>query len=113
MSSLKFAARASRVKVVAKVTRYIDYEALYFGAQKELDSRDQRERELAMSLAKASGEVEEKEREIESLKEGLRSLQAELTAASSSSGRGVVPASSSAAEPAAGTDSLMTGPLHI
>ena len=41
LNSLKFASRASKVKVVAKLTRVIDYESLYFAAQKELDNRNQ------------------------------------------------------------------------
>jgi hypothetical protein len=77
LNSLKFASRASKVKVVAKVSRYVDYEALYFGAQKELDRRDQIERELSMLQAQRVAELENRDRDIEELRELLRAKDAE------------------------------------
>jgi len=79
LNSLKFASRASKVKVVAKVARYIDYEALYFGAQKELDMRDKQQRELSMDLAQRDSQLEEKNAEIEKLKEEVQRLAAQLS----------------------------------
>jgi kinesin family member 5 len=86
LNSLKFASRAAKVKVVAKVARYIDYEALYYGAQKELDIRDKQQSELLIQLSQRASQLEDNSIEIESLKEELRKLSSLQTISSSESG---------------------------
>ena len=39
-SVLRFANRATCIKVVAKVSRFVDYESLYYSAMKKLDEQD-------------------------------------------------------------------------
>lgn len=75
LNALRFAARASKVKVVAKVSRYIDYEVMYNAAQKELDLKDQMCNHLALDVAEKKSIIELKDSEIETLKEELTTLR--------------------------------------
>ena len=61
LNALRFANRASRVKVVSKVARFVDYEVLYRAAQKELDGTQERllENEKALETGEARAEREE------------------------------------------------------
>jgi predicted RNA-binding protein with RPS1 domain len=81
--SLRFAARASQVKVQAKVVRYIDYEALFNETQKLLDAKSdeclkqtllrERETERAEQLR---SELDAARGEISSLKNTIKLLTA-------------------------------------
>jgi hypothetical protein len=61
LNALRFASRASKVKVVSKVARFVDYEVLYRAAQKELDGAQERllENEKVLETAEARAEREE------------------------------------------------------
>lgn len=79
LRSLKFASRASKVEVIAKVSRYIDYEAMYFRAQQELDRRGENEKQLMLNLSTCKTEIQEKEEQIQNLLENIDTLKIKLS----------------------------------
>merc|ERR1711871_78747 len=79
LRSLKFASRASKVEVIAKVSRYIDYEAMYFRAQQELDRRGENEKQLMLNLSTCKTEIQEKEERIQNLLENIDTLKIKLS----------------------------------
>ena len=78
MSSLRFAARAVKVTVTAKVQRFVDYEALYKKAQKELDQKDNTLRTLEMNIGIKEDKIETLESTIESLRLEVKSANTKL-----------------------------------
>lgn len=79
ISALRFAARAGRVQVSAKVQRYVDYQAMYERAQQQLDEQSAINRTLELGLAKRTERVDELEGVVDSLRMEVRSLRASLT----------------------------------
>jgi len=77
LNALRFASRASAVKVAAKIMRFTDFEGMYNEAQRALDSVEQREREKALQLARASERMVEQEGELERLRDEVRTLKAQ------------------------------------
>ena len=61
LNALRFASRASKVKVVSKVARFVDYEALYRAAQSELDRAQERLLKNEKSLGEAELRAEREE----------------------------------------------------
>jgi DNA repair exonuclease SbcCD ATPase subunit len=80
IAALRFASRAGRVQVSAKVHRYIDYEAMYERAQQQLDEQTALNRSLEQALAKKSERAEELESTVDSLRMEVRSLRSSLAA---------------------------------
>ena len=78
LHSLKFASRASKVQVTAKISRYIDYEALYFLAQNELDNREEKEKQLTLLLSACKTEVRDKEGQIQNLLAEIETLNTKI-----------------------------------
>lgn len=78
LSALKFAARAKLVKVQAKVTRFVDYEALYQETQLRLDEAEQLQRVLRTSVTTLEGDVAARDKIIESLREDLANIRTQM-----------------------------------
>ena len=80
LSALRFASRASKVKVMAKVNRIKDYEAMYLEAKKTLDMLGKAQGGAESSakdelLRKKDQQIEELTTEVESLKKQLQVFQ--------------------------------------
>ena len=78
MSALRFAARAAKVVVTAKIQRFVDYEALFKNAQKELDIRDEAQRTLELKLGRQEDKIEELENTIQSIRMELKTATTQL-----------------------------------
>lgn len=78
MSALRFAARAAKVVVTAKIQRFVDYEALFKNAQKELDGRDEAHRTLELKLGRQEDKIEELESTIQSMRLELNTANTQL-----------------------------------
>jgi kinesin family protein 5 len=68
LNSLRFAARAAKVKVEAKVSRFVDYESLYREAQLQIDVFNSQENKQASEIRDLIIKIEAQDREILELK---------------------------------------------
>eukprot|EP01041_Mallomonas_annulata_P011213 gene11213-23430_t len=107
LSSLRFASRASRVQVQAKVSRYIDYEALYQETLTRLDEVEKRERDLQRTISELRSTVEARDIRIDILRDEMTrtnvpaastAVVAPMTAAYTPKDTGTEPASRSSAD---------------
>lgn len=78
MSALRFASRAAKVVVTAKIQRFVDYEALYKNAQKELDERDAIQRSLDLKLGRQEDRIEELESLVQSLRLEVKAANTQI-----------------------------------
>lgn len=78
LNALKFAARASKVKVAAKVLRYTDFEGLYNIAQKALDIQEQKDRNHENLVIITKDKNNKLENEIIKLKDEIKTLKNQL-----------------------------------
>ena len=78
LNALRFSARASKVAVVSKVSRYIDYEALYNAAQKELDAKNDQLISSEQALSTCENELEKKKALLEKSQQELSFLKDHL-----------------------------------
>jgi kinesin family protein 5 len=78
LNALKFASRASKVKVAAKVLRFTDFEGLYNIAQKALDIQDQKDRNHENLVIITNDKNEKLENEIMKLKDEIKTLKNQL-----------------------------------
>jgi len=100
LNALRFASRASRVKVVAKVSRFVDYEAQYNDALRRLDEIEQQKASWQLKKGGTDELLAKHEEELESLREEnamlKRQLQLFYSSASALPAASVPAASSSA-----------------
>lgn len=78
LNALRFANRASRVKVVAKVSRFIDYEAQYNDALKRLDDIEQQKAAWQLKRGGVDDLIAKQEEELEALREENLTLKKTL-----------------------------------
>ena len=78
LNALRFASRASKVKVVAKVSRFVDYEAQYHDALRRLDDIEQQKAAWQLKRGGAESLLSEKEEQLEALREENASLKRQL-----------------------------------
>ncbi len=82
LSALRFAARASKIKVVAKVGRYVDYEQLYKDARRrieQIEGGSSLSETLTEKLMIKDQLIEQKQLEIDQLKESLSLLRSSIS----------------------------------
>jgi hypothetical protein len=77
LNALRFASRASNVKVAAKVMRFTDFEGMYNEAQRALDAAEEKDREKALGWARVAARVETQEGELERLRDEVRTLKSQ------------------------------------
>lgn len=68
LSALRFGARAKKIKVNAKVARYVDYEALFNEAQRQLDVKDGQLQRSELDMQAMRSTIQQQLEQIESLK---------------------------------------------
>lgn len=78
LNTLRFASRAAKVKIVAKVSRYVDYECLYNEARAKYDILEQRQRTKEGEISEKMEVIEAKQYEIDTLKEQEASLSSQV-----------------------------------
>ena len=88
LNALRFASRASKVKVAAKVMRFTDFEGMYNEAQRALDAVEQREQEKVMKLERAGETIERQEKELERLRDEVRTLKSQMGMSGGGGGHG-------------------------
>lgn len=81
LAALRFAARAAKVAVSAKVMRFIDYEALYNEVQVQLDAAQAELRQSASSAEQQRAVDQQLQAELEALREEVALLRGQLPAA--------------------------------
>lgn len=96
LNALRFASRASRVKVVAKVSRFVDYEAQYNDALRRLDEIEQQKASWQLKKGGTDELLAKHEEELESLREENGMLKRQLQLFFSTASASAVPAASSA-----------------
>lgn len=89
VSALRFASRAGKVAVTAKIQRFVDYEALYKKAQQELDERDEKQCNLELLLGRHQDRIEELESLVQALRLELKSANTQLKWQEDSKGRSI------------------------
>ena len=65
---MRFGARAKKIKVNAKVARYVDYEALFNEAQRQLDVKDGQLQRSELDMQAMRSTIQQQLEQIESLK---------------------------------------------
>lgn len=78
LNTLRFASRASKVKVVANLVRYIDYEKLFNDTQKRLDDLETEKRSLALRVEESEHVFDVQSNHIDILKSEIQSLTSQL-----------------------------------
>ena len=101
LNALRFASRASRVKVVAKVNRFVDYEAQYNDALRRLDEIESQKAAWQLKRGGAEQLLAKHEEELESLREENAMLKRQLHLLGRDDSSGNTAASGSASGPVA------------
>ena len=78
LNALRFASRASKVKVVAKVSRFVDYEALYNDSLQRLDDIEAMKQAWQMKKGGTEELLARHEEELEALREENAMLKKQL-----------------------------------
>lgn len=78
LNTLRFASRASKVKVVANLVRYVDYEKLFNDTQKRFDDLEAEKRSLALRIEENEQVFDVQSNQIDILKSEIQSLKSQL-----------------------------------
>lgn len=68
LSALRFGSRAKKIKVNAKVSRYVDYEALFNEAQRQLDLKDGQIQRAELEIQAMKSTIQQQNESIEAMK---------------------------------------------
>jgi hypothetical protein len=78
VNALRFASRASRIKVEACISRYVNYEVMYKDAMAQLDNYNQEDNDMLTKLTGRDQIIKQQTEDIDMFKEQLSSLRSEV-----------------------------------